>query len=134
MDQEKVEIIVNKEFWTKVPQKAVLGNIFGLFLSEIECMSDDALKNLVASAMELVRGLEKPNITLSRTVRYAESLVRFFDRESIMTFIVNTFLTTEKMGLMHGFGLANYEKSEEGRMKIKGHIPIDPERTPINFI
>ena len=122
--------INNKSFGT-VPETKVIGNIFTWFISDINFMSDDAIKKLLSGIFELAIEIELGAL-LSKKLAQGRKILKKYDREIATKFIIDQFLSSEGMSTLSGFGLAVCERGGHGNRRLTRKIPINPEKTFIN--
>jgi len=124
---ERIYVNVNGETRDFVPPKEVLGTIFLQLIPWFEYMSLEALNQMLTKAFEMVE--ETVGKRYVGTMR-AVFKVKRFSRKAILSYIWNTILAGEGMGLMPGLGYASCERVE-GKTKVIGISTLDPERQSI---
>jgi hypothetical protein len=111
----------------------VLGYMLSLGMEDLKYFSEDAIINWIRESLELANEvLEwKTDPSLRKRLEiYNKSLSKINNRESAMNLFVNIAMSCEGLGTLSGFGMANVE-SNEGRMKSKGKLLINPEKRSI---
>lgn len=102
----------------------IMGNIFSPFINQLEYMSLDAIQVMIINAIEMIEELSESSV-VKKAGFYVRNKVILGDRKELLTFITNSYLIYEEMGLLRGFGCANYS-ANEGSKKV-GAILLNPE-------
>lgn len=131
-ERESIRMIVNDIFYGYVANGSeALGQILNLGLDRIHFMSDDAIKNWISSALDIAEEIyswKKDGVLKRRISLYRKSLEHCNGRDNLITFFTNVALSCEGLGNLPGFGMSNVS-NDKGRMKSKGKIWINPEKT-----
>ena len=120
----KIAVKLNDEFMGYFKKGQVLGQIFAGFICDLDKMSDDAMRNLLQKAQDM---LTECGI-IHNSKRVTRVLDRY-DRDIAQRFIINCVLASEGMGNLPNFGYARSEKTEGGGNRVKGMILCNPEIT-----
>jgi hypothetical protein len=124
--KNSIEVKINGYNCGNFDERNVLGFVFGSFIEELSFMSDDAVKEMLSGVFNLISELF-PGAFLSRKITYGNRVLEDFDRYEAMKFIADQYLSSEKMGLLPGFGVAICE-NVEGRTKVIRRLLINPEK------
>jgi len=131
--QETITIFVNRHPYCYPPAncRKIAGAIFALFISQLHLMSIDALRAVLVNAIEMLKEIGILDRHFNRVMLNGLSIADRDDRIGLMTFISNVMLAGEGSGLLGGFGMATYEKAENGGRRIKGPLLFNPEKRSI---
>ncbi len=150
MKKQTVKILINGNLYEEVEKIGhVFGSIFMMNWDFYRIMSIDAIKQHMASTIELVEDLfSRPKnqygepelkapvlpVTVKQTIKTMRKMIdKTKKKESLIKFITNLVLTKDGFGLLPGFGCAITE-SNEGKIKIKSKLFINPEKQSIRPI
>ncbi len=112
-------LVNNKVMCRDLKQVHIRGVIYGLMLDQIKYMSDEALKNLILMASEMIEdGIGKPTKTMVLTEARIRKFVGGMNHEQLLSHIVEHFLKVEELGLLPHFGLAQYSGGKFRTMPI----------------
>ena len=119
-----------KQIW-EGDKKDLLPTLFGMFIDQINYWSEDAVKNLISEVISMItETLPDRGLLLHRKLEHGE---RMSNAEYVdaLYYIWNTFLASEGLGLLPGFGMAICEKTEEGKRRMLRRLFVNPETTSI---
>lgn len=106
-DINYIDIYIDNKYYDKVNQKYLLGSTLSLILSEMEYMSEDAMKDSLLKATELVEEtLEwKKSASLSKKIGFIRDYlkVKVVNRPILQSLITNIILSSEGLGTLPGF-------------------------------
>ncbi len=135
MKKETIKILINGHLYEEVDK---IGHVFGsIFMTNWDfyrIMSIDAIKQHMASAVELIEDLlaeSKFPATVKQTIKTIKRMIdKTKEKESLIKFITNLVLAKDGFGLLPGFGCAITE-TNEGKVKVKSKLFINPEKQSI---
>ncbi len=140
MKRESIKILINGCAYDEVEKvNHILGSIFMNSWEFYHIMSIDAIKQHMVAAIELIEEMHfekiiKLTTPVNRTIKIMQGMIdNVKKKESFLSFISNIVLAKEGLGLLPGYGCAIIE-TNEGRVKIKSRLFINPEKQSIRQI
>ena len=131
--KEKTKIIYNGVLIDEQDSypKKILGSMFSVFIPQLKYMSVDGMKTGILNCLDM---LDEIACGINGKARkYIFSVLNTNNINTISTFISDSYLASEKMGLLNGFKYSPYTTAKGGKKKV-GDSAINPEKTSITFI
>ncbi len=107
--------------------------VLELAMEHLKFMSTDAIKMWISETLDFgseILAIHKDTNLKKRIIVYRKMLDFYKEREKLIEFFINTYLSFNGLNTLQGFGMANVA-SDKGRSKTKSKIKINPERRSI---
>ena len=131
--KDKTKIIYNSVLIDEKDSypKKILGSMFSVFIPQLKYMSIDGMKTGILNCLDM---LDEIACSINeKTRKYIFSVLNTNNIKTISTFISDSYLVSENMGLLNGFKYSSYTTAKGGKKKIADSA-INPEKTSITFI